>query len=74
MTDTKALEVAMVRADVKKGDLAREIGISRTGLYNKMNNNGDFRVSEITIIWRILGLTADEIVSIFFAKQHELNS
>lgn len=67
MTDTKAMEIAMVKADVKKSDLAKELGMSRGGLYNKMHNRSAFRISEVSTIKRVLGLTADETTNIFFA-------
>lgn len=67
MTDTKAMEIAMFKADVKKGDLAKELGMSRTGLYNKMHNRSAFRISEVSAIKRVLGLTDYETTYIFFA-------
>lgn len=46
--------------------LQKEIGISKTALYRKMNNISYFTSKEIKIIIKILDLTVEEMNEIFF--------
>lgn len=46
--------------------LAEKANISTGTLYNRMNNIGDFRASEITNITNVLRLSRDERDEIFF--------
>lgn len=47
-------------------DLAERIGVDRATLYRKIKEKS-FSIREATSIGRELGLTADEMMSIFFA-------
>lgn len=49
--------------------LASEIGIDRSSLYRKINENGKtITIEEAENIKNVLQLTADEATSIFFAE------
>lgn len=47
---------------------SKELGINRTTLYRKMNNNagGDFTIGEIRRMNKLLNLSDNEIEEIFF--------
>jgi predicted transcriptional regulator len=67
MTDTKALEQAIVDSGLKKSYLAEQAGITIQNLRVKMNNQQEFRASEIKQIAKAIGLTDREMIAIFFA-------
>lgn len=68
MTNTTEMEISMLKAGVKKGELATALNLSRAGLYKKMNNKSEFRISEVESIRRILKLSDEETKNIFFAR------
>ena len=59
-------EVAMLRKGVKRQELANVLGIDVSTLYRKLENNGDFDRSQISIIMDYLDI--DDPNPIFFAK------
>lgn len=59
-------EVAMLRKGVKRQELAKVLGIDVSTLYRKLENNGDFDRSQISIIMDYLDI--DDPNPIFFAK------
>lgn len=68
MTDTKELRRRIEEKGLKYGYIAKQIGISRYSLQKKIDNDSEFRVSEVDSISLILGLTLAEKDAIFFAK------
>jgi len=54
--------------------IARNIGLSREGLYLKLAGDAEFKASEIEKITSVLNLTKDERDAIFFAEEVESNS
>ncbi|MBQ2662721.1 MAG: toxin-antitoxin system, antitoxin component, Xre family protein [Clostridia bacterium] len=74
MTDTKLLELAIVRAGVTKREIAKALNISETALYAKIKGVREFKASEIIIIQRLLNLSNEERDRIFFADSVENNS
>ncbi|MBQ2670489.1 MAG: toxin-antitoxin system, antitoxin component, Xre family protein [Clostridia bacterium] len=74
MTDTKLLELAIVRAGVTKREIAKALNISETALYAKIKGVREFKASEIIIIQRLLNLSNEERDRIFFADVVENNS
>ena len=48
--------------------IANKIGISREGLYNKLNNETEFKASEIAALKKLLRLSVKERDTIFFAN------
>lgn len=54
--------------------IAKKIGITREGFYKKLNNETEFKASEISALQKILRLTNKKRDEIFFAKEVELKS
>ena len=74
MTDTKKLNDAILESGIKITAIANKLGISREGFYKKLNNETEFKASEISAMQRILGLTNKKRDEIFFASKVELQS
>lgn len=51
--------------------IARKIGITREGFYKKLNNETEFKASEIVILQSLLRLSNKKRDEIFFAKRVE---
>ena len=62
------LEMVITRSQISKRDLAKKLGISEQGLYNKLNGISEFNASEIRTLTDELSLSAQEREDIFFAK------
>ena len=54
--------------------IAKKIGITREGFYKKLNNETEFKASEISALQKILNLSNQKRDQIFFAKEVELKS
>ena len=67
MTNQKLFIQKMQVSGYKVETLAKAIGLSRAGLYKKINNGNEFKASEILKISRLFGLSPEEQESIFFA-------
>ena len=67
MTDTAKLKQAIADSGLKKGYIAKQMGISRTSLDNYINNRTELRQSHIEALSTILNLDKDQRLSIFFA-------
>ena len=74
MTDTEKLNDAILESGIKITAIANKLGISREGFYKKLNNETEFKASEISAMQRILGLTNKKRGEIFFASKVELKS
>jgi hypothetical protein len=74
MTNTVKLQGKMRENGFTIKKLAKNIGLSPTGLFNKIHNKQEFVVSEIQSIGLQLALTNIDIQDIFFASYVELNS
>lgn len=68
MTDTNLLRAKIDLSGHKLKWIAERCGITYAGLLKKMNNETEFKVSEMFILKDLLDLDADEIESIFYAK------
>lgn len=68
MTDTKELRRRIEEKGLKYGFIASQLGISRYALQMKIDNDSEFRVSEVDALANILGLSILEKDAIFFAK------
>ena len=71
MTNTKLLSEEIRKNGYTMESLANEIGLSRTGLFNKMHNITEFRISEINKISTVLNLKKRDMNRIFFATDVE---
>lgn len=52
---------------LSKNSIAEELGLTRQGLYNKLNGVREFKGSEIKKLIQLLGLSEHEQQAIFFA-------
>lgn len=70
MVNTALLKDAIINSGLKKEYIAKEMGLTRQSLGNKLNGRSDFWSEEIIAICEILGIT-DPVVkdSIFFASK-----
>lgn len=66
MANTEAFKKAVLAKGLKYGFLANSIGISRASLWMKINNTSEFRASEISELSKVMNLTAEEMMIIFF--------
>ena len=71
MTQTAKLQGKMRAKGFSLVKLANKIGLSTTGLFNKVHNQKEFLVSEVQAISTALGFSEQEVQEIFFAKDVE---
>lgn len=71
MTDSKRLREKINEKGVSITFLAGRLGVSREGLYNKLNGDTEFKASEIYALRKILDLSHAETDLIFFAQKGE---
>ena len=74
MTNTKKLQGKMREKNLTILILSRKMGLSPTGLFNKIHNRREFLASEIFKMGEILGITDVEMRDIFYGESVELNS
>lgn len=67
MTDTKALRERILAKGLKFKAIADELGITPYCLQRKINNENEFKVSEVDKLSTMLGLSLYETQAIFFA-------
>lgn len=68
MTNSLMFEMAILKAQITKSDIADALGISRVSLTRKINNVTEFKASEISLLKNILKLSDQERDKIFFAN------
>lgn len=68
MTDTRALRLAIEKTGMKYKYIAEELGLSPYGLQLKIENDNEFKVSEVDKLADLLHLSILEKDAIFFAK------
>ena len=66
MTDSAALRNAVNKAGLKYGKIASEMGISSYTLQKKIDNETEFKASEIVRLSSLLSLSESERSAIFF--------
>lgn len=67
MTHSQLLEDKISALGIKKSYIANELGITLPTLKRKINNENEFKISEVVTICKILGVTEeDEKNSLFF--------
>lgn len=71
MTDSKTLSDEIINSGITITAIAKKIGITREGFYKKLNNETEFKASEISSLQDILRLTNKKRDEIFFAKEVE---
>lgn len=73
MTNTLEFEIALKRAGLTKKEVAKYLGLSDMGLYQKVNNLTEFKASEISKLYVLLKLEdLNEQQHIFFAPEVDL--
>ena len=68
MTNTSLLEQYIDKSGYKKSYIAAQLGITTYGFTLKINNKSEFKASEITILCKLLKISAKDKDAIFFAK------
>ena len=68
MTNTLLLEERIKKSGYKKGFIAQEIGLSTYALSLKINNEYEFKASEINGLCNLLGIDTNDRMAIFFAQ------
>lgn len=71
MTDSKALSKAIENSGLKLTFIANKLELSREGFYKKLNNQTEFKASEIVKLQDILNLSNKERDKIFFTNKVE---
>lgn len=71
MTNTPKLQGKMREKGFSLATLADAIGLSSTGLFNKVHNHKEFLISEVQAITSELNLSDEEVQEIFFGKKVE---
>lgn len=67
MTDTKTLRERIEAKGLKFKAIAENLGITPYCLQRKINNENEFKVSEVDKLSSILGLSLSEKEAIFFS-------
>lgn len=69
MTDTVALKELIKKSGLKYQFIASELNITYQGLKNKIENVNEFKLSEVDLLCKLLGITKlHEKEKIFFAN------
>lgn len=68
MTDSSMLNNVISESGITITAIARKLGITREGFYKKLNNETEFKASEIKSMQDILNLSNRKRDEIFFAK------
>ncbi len=66
MTNTNLLRKKIDDSGYKLRYVAKRLGITYQGFLKKINNETEFKASEIVILKDLLNLTDDELQQIFF--------
>ena len=67
MTNGKLLKEIAKAKQITLQELAEALGLTRQGLSKKIENRSEFRVSEVSKLAEILGLSEKQKQEIFFA-------
>lgn len=68
MTKTKELRDFIEKSGLKYKHIARVLGITPYALQRKIENDNEFKVSEVDMLASLLGLSLKEKDYIFFSK------
>lgn len=71
MTNSNLLSEEISKTGMSITFIAKKIGITREGLYKKLNNETEFKASEIVAIQSLLRLSNKKRDEIFFAHKVE---
>ena len=68
MTNKALLEDAIQKSGLKKKHIAEQIGLSRVGFNNCLNNRAEFKASHIHALCQLLDIKPEQREAIFFAS------
>ena len=68
MTNTTLLMEYIEKSGYKMSFIAKQLGITAYGFSLKVNNKSEFKASEITILCKLLKISARDRDAIFFAR------
>ena len=71
MTDTSLLNAAIAKIGITKKELVKALGLTYAGFWKKLNNQSEFKATEIKRIQRLLHLSDAERDHIFFAQNSD---
>lgn len=69
MTNTKLLREKIALSGYKLQYIAEQIGITYQGFLKKLNNESEFKASEIKMLQAVLGLSKRDRDAIFFYEE-----
>lgn len=67
--DFNEFKACMARSGYSIPKLAKEIDMSKTALYNKAKGISEFTLEDIQKIARVLNMTKNQILIVFFAEK-----
>lgn len=68
MINSEMLLDAIKRCGYRLDHVAQHLSITRQRLSDKIKNKAEFKIGEIQLLVKLLHLTDDEIIAIFFAN------
>ncbi|MGW8381244.1 helix-turn-helix domain-containing protein [Streptococcus parasuis] len=69
MVNVNKLKGKIVEQNLSVEKLAELMGINKSTIYRKIANDGsDFSIDEVNSMIKILNLSADDVISIFFKQ------
>lgn len=71
LTDKEKLSEAIEDSGMTIKAIAKKLGIARESFYKKLNNETEFKASEISVLQKILDLSNEKRDEIFFAVKVE---
>ena len=69
MTNTELLRDVINKSGLTITFISDKMGLTREGLYNKLNGLSEFKASEIVRLSEILHLSSEKREKIFFARK-----
>lgn len=67
MVNSNALKGAIIREGLTQVELAKFVKLTKQSLNYKILNKATFNINEVAIIRKVLNLSPEELISIFFA-------
>ena len=70
MVDFDVLDKRIKKSRYTQKYLAERLGLSPSGLKRKLMGQTEFKLDEVTTLARLLNLSGEELLQIFFKKVH----
>lgn len=67
MVNSNALKGAIIREGLTQVELAKFVKLTKQSLNYKILNKATFNINEVAIIRKVLNLSSEELIFIFFA-------